>query len=60
MAVAYLENPVIRCERQLYNKAADCKYISLAVKKNDSIQKFSLSFSNLSEHVLANLDFQIM
>lgn len=40
MAVGYLDNPQIRCMKQLFYKPTNSEYISLAVKKNDAIQKF--------------------
>lgn len=60
MAVGYLDNPQIKCLRQLFNKSSKSKFISLAVKKTDEIQKFQLPFKNLSDSQIANLEFSFI
>lgn len=60
MLVGCLENPRIRCMKQLFNKATNSEIISLAVKKSDELQKFQLPFKNLSDYQVASLEYSFI
>ena len=55
--MGYLDNPRIKCMKQLYNKAANSEVVSLAVKKTQGIQKFKLPFKNLSSYLDSDIEF---
>ena len=57
LLLGYLDNPHIRCMRQLFHKASNCEIIQLAVKKISGIQKFKLPFKNMSEYLDADIEF---
>jgi hypothetical protein len=57
LLLGYLDNPRIKCMKQLYNKSANSELVSLAVKKAQGIQKFKLPFKNLSSYLDSDIEF---
>jgi hypothetical protein len=57
LLLGYLDNPRIKCMKQLYNKSANSELVSLAVKKDEEIQKFKLPFKNLSSYLDSDIEF---
>ena len=57
LLLGYLDNPKIKCMKQLFNEAANSELISLAVKKAGGIQKFKLPFKNLSTYLDSDIEF---
>ena len=57
LLLGYLDNPKIKCMKQLYNKAANSELVSLAVKKTQGIQRFKLPFKNLSAYLDSDIEF---
>ena len=57
LLLGFLDNPKIKCMKQLFNEAANCELISLAVKKTGGIQKFKLPFKNLSAYLDSDVEF---
>lgn len=57
LLLGFLDNPKIKCMKQLYNEVANSDLISLAVKKAGGIQKFKLPFKNLSSYLDSDVEF---
>lgn len=57
LLLGYLDNPRIKCMKQLFNKTAGSELVSLAVKKTQGIQKFKLPFKNLSSYLDSDIEF---
>ena len=57
LLLGYLDNPKIKCMKQLYNKSASSDIVSLAVKKTQGIQRFKLPFKNLSTYLDSDIEF---
>ena len=57
LLLGYIDNPKIKCIKQLFNKAANSELVSLAVKKTQGIQKFKLPFKNLSTYLDSDVEF---
>lgn len=57
LLLGYLDNPRIKCMKQLFNKCAKSDIISLAVKKTQGIQRFKLPFKNLSQYLESDIEF---
>ena len=57
LLLGFLDNPRIKCMKQLYNKSANSELVSLAVKKTQGIQKFKLPFKNLSSYLDSDIEF---
>jgi len=57
LLLGYLDNPVVKCMKQLYNFTAKQDMISLAVKKSQGIQKFKLPFKNASSYLDSDVEF---
>lgn len=57
MLLGRLENPRLKCMRELRESVSDCDVISLGVKKNISQQKFRIPFKNLNLTQDADFDF---
>jgi hypothetical protein len=57
LLLGYLDNPRIKCMKQLYNKTANAELVSLAVKRAQGIQKFKLPFKNLSTYLDSDIEF---
>jgi hypothetical protein len=57
LLLGFLDNPLIKCMRQLYNRATGQDIISLAVKKAAGVQKFKLPFKNLSTYLDSDIEF---
>lgn len=57
LLLGFLDNPKIKCMKQLFNEAANSELISLAVKKAGGIQKFKLPFKNLSTYLDSDIEF---
>ena len=57
LLLGFLDNPRIKCMKQLYNKSANSELVSLAVKKTQGIQKFKLQFKNLSSYLDSDIEF---
>ena len=57
LLIGFLDNPPIKCMRQLMNKATNEPIISLAVKKMAGVQKFKIPFKNLSAYLDADVEF---
>lgn len=57
LLLGYLDNPKIKCMKQLYNKTANSELVSLAVKKTQGIQRFKLPFKNLSTYLDSDIEF---
>jgi hypothetical protein len=57
LLLGFLDNPKIKCMKQLFNEAANSELISLAVKKTGGIQKFKLPFKNLSTYLDSDIEF---
>lgn len=57
LLLGFLDNPPIRCQRELFNKATGMKIVSLAVKKAGGIQKFKVPFKNMSTYLDADIEF---
>ena len=57
LLLGYLDNPKIKCMKQLYNKSANSELVSLAVKKTQGIQRFKLPFKNLSTYLDSDIEF---
>jgi len=57
LLLGYLDNPKVRCMKQLFNKQANAEVVSLAVKKTQGVQKFKLPFKNLSNYLDSDIEF---
>ena len=57
LLLGYLDNPVVKCMKQLVNKATGSEIVSLAVKRASGIQKFKLPFKNLSSYLDCDIEF---
>lgn len=57
LLLGFLDNPRIKCVKQLVNKASGQEIISLAVRKIGSVQKFKLPFKNLSNYLDSEIEF---
>lgn len=57
LLLGYLDNPRIKCMKQLVNKASGSEIVSLAVKKAAGVQKFKLPFKNLSQYLDGDVEF---
>ena len=57
LELGYLDNPRIKCMKQLFNKSAQSDVVSLAVKKASGIQRFKLPFKNLSSYLDSDIEF---
>lgn len=57
LLLGFLDNPKIKCMKQLFNKATNTELISLAVKKTQGIQRFKLPFKNLSNYLDTDIEF---
>ena len=57
LLLGYLDNPKIKCMKQLYNKSASSDIVSLAVKRTQGIQRFKLPFKNLSTYLDSDIEF---
>ena len=57
LLLGYLDNPKIKCMKQLFNKTANTEVVSLAVKKTQGIQRFKLPFKNLSAYLDSDIEF---
>jgi hypothetical protein len=57
LLLGYLDNPRIKCMKQLFNKSAQSDVVSLAVKKASGIQRFKLPFKNLSTYLDSDIEF---
>jgi hypothetical protein len=57
LLLGFLDNPMIKCMRQLFNKATQSVIVSLAVKKMNGIQKFKLPFRNCSSYLDSDIEF---
>ena len=57
LLLGFLDNPKIKCMKQLFNEAANSDLISLAVKRTGGIQKFKLPFKNLSTYLDSDIEF---
>lgn len=57
LLLGFLDNPRIKCIKQLVNKASGQEIISLAVRKMSSVQKFKLPFKNLSNYLDSEIEF---
>jgi hypothetical protein len=49
MLLGKLENPEIKCMKELYHTDTDCNLIPLGVKKSQAQQKFRIPFKNFSQ-----------
>ena len=57
LLLGFLDNPKIKCMKQLFNEATNSDLISLAVKRTGGIQKFKLPFKNLSTYLDSDIEF---
>ena len=57
LLLGFLDNPRIKCMKQLFNKTANSELVSLAVKKTQGIQKFKLPFKNMSNYLDSDIEF---
>ena len=57
MLIGRLENPKLRCLRELHHVGSECEAIPLGVKKNVSQQKFRIPFKNTSTSHDGDFDF---
>lgn len=57
LLLGFLDNPKIKCMKQLFSEVANSELISLAVKKAGGIQKFKLPFKNLSTYLDSDIEF---
>ena len=57
LLLGFLDNPVIKCQKQLFNRMACQDIVSLAVKKMTGIQKFKLPFKNMSSYLDSDIEF---
>ena len=57
LLLGYLDNPKIKCMKQLFNKSASSDVVSLAVKKTQGIQRFKLPFKNMSNYLDSDIEF---
>ena len=57
LLLGYLDNPMVKCMKQLFNKQTNSEIVSLAVKRTGGIQKFKLPFKNLSTYLDADIEF---
>ena len=57
LLLGYLDNPKIKCMKQLVNKATGQEVVSLAVRKAAGVQKFKLPFKNLSAYLDSDIEF---
>lgn len=57
MLIGRLENPKLKCMRELRYSETDCNVIPLGVKISQSQQKFRVPFKNLSTTQDADYDF---
>jgi len=57
LLLGYLDNPKIKCMKQLFNKQTNTEIVSLAVRKCSGIQKFKLPFKNLSSYLDSDVEF---
>lgn len=57
LLLGYLDNPRIKCQKMLFNKATGQEVINLAVKKVAGVQKFKLPFKNMSSYLDSDVEF---
>ncbi len=57
MLLGRLENPEIKCMRELFHEGSESKMIPLCVKKNQAQQKFRIPFKNMSLSQDADIEF---
>jgi hypothetical protein len=57
LLLGYLDNPRIKCIKQLFNQQASTEIVPLVVKRAQGIQKFKLPFRNLSCYIDADIEF---
>ena len=57
LLLGFLDNPRIKCMKQLVNKASGQEIVSLAVRKVGAVQKFKLPFKNLSNYLDSDVEF---
>lgn len=57
LLLGYLDNPKIKCIKQLFNKQANTEIIPLVVRKTQGVQKFKLPFKNLSQYLDSDIEF---
>ena len=57
LLLGYLDNPKIKCIKQLFNQQTNSQIIPLVVKKTQGVQKFKLPFRNLSQYLDGDIEF---
>lgn len=57
LLLGFLDNPRIKCMKQLVNKASGSEVVSLAVKMQQGVQKFKLPFRNMSSYLDSDIEF---
>lgn len=57
LLLGYLDNPKIKCIKQLFNQQTNTEIIPLVVKKTMGVQKFKLPFRNLSAYLDGDVEF---
>ena len=57
LLLGYLDNPRIKCVKQLVNQASGQEIVSLAVRKANGVQKFKLPFKNMSSYLDSDIEF---
>lgn len=57
LLLGYLDNPRVKCVKQLFNAQANADIIPLVVKKGPGVQKFKLPFRNLSQYLDGDVEF---
>jgi hypothetical protein len=57
LLLGYLDNPRVRCVKQLFNQNAQTEIVPLVVRRLAGVQKFKLPFKNLSSYLDSDIEF---
>lgn len=57
LLLGFLDNPKIKCIKQLFNKQTNSEIVPLVVRKTQGVQKFKLPFKNLSQYLDSDIEF---
>ncbi len=57
LLIGKLDNPKIKCLRQLYHNKGESLFTPLAIKVTGAVQKFRIPFKNMSDSLDAEVEF---
>lgn len=57
LLLGFLDNPKIKCIKQLFNQQSGSEIVPLVVRKTQGVQKFKLPFKNLSSYLDGDIEF---